>query len=75
MKFCIPLVAATALLAACAPGGPGGFIDSDVERGIAGAAIGYGTARAINGNGDRGAILGGLAGVFCDDVGGCSPSR
>ncbi|MCK0169203.1 hypothetical protein MWU52_16740 [Jannaschia sp. S6380] len=72
MKRILPLVAVTALLSACAPGG---FIDSDVERGLVGAAAGYGAAKVVKGNGDRGAILGGLAGVFCDDAGICSPSR
>ena len=64
------LVAATAFLSACAGGG----IDSDLERGLVGAAVGYGAAEAVDGNGDRGAIIGGLAGVFCDDAGVCSRS-
>ena len=78
------ILATTALLSACAPGGYnnaghgggyGRFVDSDMERGLVGAAIGYGAAKAIDGNGDRGAILGGLAGVFCDDAGVCGPTR
>ncbi|SDZ22081.1 hypothetical protein SAMN05444004_1088 [Jannaschia faecimaris] len=72
MKFIYPLIAATALISACAPGAA---IDSDMERGLIGAALGYGAAKAVNGNGDRGAIVGGLAGVFCDDAGFCSRSR
>ena len=72
MKFIYPLIAATALLAACAPGAA---IDSDMERGLVGAAVGYGAAKAINKNGGSGAIIGGLAGVFCDDAGVCSRSR
>jgi len=72
MKFVLPLVAATALLSACVQGP---LIDSDLERGLVGAAVGYGAAKAINGNGDRGAIIGGLAGVFCDDAGICTRSR
>jgi hypothetical protein len=72
MKFILPLVTMTALLSAC---GPGAVIDSDMERGLVGAAVGYGAAKAVNGNGDRGAIIGGLAGVFCDDAGVCSRSR
>lgn len=75
MKRIYSLVAAAALLSACAPGGPGSFIDSDMERGLAGAALGYGAAKAVNGNGDRGAIIGGLAGVFCDDAGVCYRAR
>lgn len=72
MKFIYPLIAAIALLSACAPGAA---IDTDTERGLVGAALGYGAAEAVNGKGGRGAIIGGLAGVFCDDVGVCSPSR
>jgi hypothetical protein len=68
MKLVLPL-ALVAGLTAC---GPGGVIDSDLERGLFGAAAGYGAARVVGGNGDRGAILGGLAGVFCDDAGVCS---
>ncbi|WP_372675428.1 hypothetical protein [Aquicoccus sp.] len=72
MKFIYPLIASTALLSACAQGAA---IDSDAERGIVGAAVGYGAAKAIDGDGGRGAIIGGLAGVFCDDVGVCSRPR
>lgn len=71
-KTLLPLVLAAGTLSAC---GPGGFIDSDVERGLVGAAVGYGAAKAVNGNGDRGALIGGLAGVFCDDVGTCARAR
>ncbi|CUH39391.1 hypothetical protein JSE7799_02117 [Jannaschia seosinensis] len=72
MKFTLlPLLAITALLAAC---GPNAAIDSDTERGLVGAAVGYGAAKAVKGNGDRGAIIGGLAGVFCDDAGICAPA-
>ncbi|TFL17944.1 hypothetical protein [Jannaschia formosa] len=69
-KF-LPLALAAALLSGCQTG----FIDSDVERGLAGAAAGYGIAKAVDGNGDRGAMIGGLAGVFCDDLGGCARPR
>jgi len=72
MKLVYSLIAATALVSACAPGAA---IDSDMERGLVGAALGYGAARVIDGNGDRGAIIGGLAGVFCDDAGVCNRSR
>lgn len=72
MKLVLPILVLTSSLAACAPGG---FIDSDVERGLVGAAVGYGAAKAMDGNGDRGAIVGGLAGVFCDDVGVCTRAR
>ncbi len=72
MKRILPLVAAMSLLTAC---GPGGFIDSDMERALVGAGLGYGAAKVVNGNGDRGAIIGGLAGVFCDDAGVCARAR
>jgi len=72
MKSIYPLIAATALIAGCAPGAA---IDSDLERGAIGAALGYGTAEALDGKGERGAIIGGLAGVFCDDAGVCRRPR
>ena len=71
MKYILPLIAAT-LLSAC---GQTAMIDSDMERGLVGAALGYGAGRALDGNPDRGAIIGGLAGVFCDGAGFCSPAR
>ncbi|SEN42310.1 hypothetical protein SAMN04488012_10447 [Palleronia salina] len=71
MKIVAPLLVSAALLSAC---GPQGVIDTDMERGLVGAAMGYGAAKAVNGNGDRGAIIGGLAGVFCDDAGVCRRS-
>ena len=69
MKLILPLLLGASLLSACAAGAP--RIDSDTERLLVGAALGYGAAKAVNGNGDRGAIIGGLAGVFCDDAGVC----
>ena len=71
MKTILPLALAAALLSACAPGAS---IDTDMERGLVGAAMGYGAAKVVDGNPDRGAIIGGLAGVFCDDAGVCSRS-
>lgn len=70
MKLFHALAIAT-LLTACGQAA----IDSDLERGLVGAAAGYGAASVIDGNKDRGAIIGGLAGIFCDDAGVCSPSR
>ncbi|MEQ6250891.1 hypothetical protein ABMC89_18555 [Sulfitobacter sp. HNIBRBA3233] len=72
MKTVYSLIAAAALLSACAPGAA---IDSDMERALVGAAAGYGAAKVVGGNGDRGAIIGGLAGVFCDDAGVCRRAR
>lgn len=70
MKY-LSILALTGLLTACGQAA----IDSDLERGLVGAAVGYGAASVVNGNEDRGAIIGGLAGIFCDDAGICSPSR
>lgn len=70
-----PILICGALVASLSACAPAGLIDSDMERGLVGAAIGYGAAKAIDGNPDRGAIAGGLAGVFCDDFGGCAPAR
>ena len=72
MKLLYPLVAVTALLSAC---GPTVALDSDVERGLVGAAVGYGAAKVLDENPDHGAIVGGLAGVFCDDAGICGRPR
>jgi hypothetical protein len=69
----LPLVATTTLLSGCV--GAGGIGESDTERALIGAALGYGVAEAVDGNGDRGAIIGGLAGVFCDNAGVCGQPR
>jgi hypothetical protein len=72
MKIIAPLALSAALLSAC---GPAGVIDSDMERALVGGAIGYGAAEAVGGKGERGAILGALGGVFCDDAGVCARPR
>ncbi len=46
-------------------------LQTDTERGLAGAAGGAVIADATGGNALTGAIIGGAAGVFCDDVGVC----
>jgi hypothetical protein len=61
------VAAALGLLAGCNTG----FVDSDTERGLAGAAIGAGTAAAVDGDVGTGAVVGGVAGIFCDDAGVC----
>jgi hypothetical protein len=58
----LTFISALALLAAC---------DSDAERGLVGAAGGAAIASATGGDGLTGAVIGGAAGVFCDDVGIC----
>ncbi|NSX56525.1 hypothetical protein [Parasulfitobacter algicola] len=53
-------VAVFGVLAAC---------DNDVERGAAGAATGAVIAGALDSSILAGAVIGGAAGVFCDDAG------
>jgi osmotically inducible lipoprotein OsmB len=57
------LVAVATALAGC--------LDTDAERGLAGAAGGAVIADVTGGNALTGAVLGGAAGVFCDDLGVC----
>ena len=59
----IALLLAILALSAC--------LQTDTERGLAGAAGGAVIADATGGNALTGAIVGGAAGVFCDDVGVC----
>ena len=53
-------IAAFGVLAAC---------DNDIERGAVGAASGAVIAGALDSSILAGAVLGGAAGVFCDDAG------
>ncbi|APX88955.1 hypothetical protein BV394_03765 [Brevirhabdus pacifica] len=46
-------------------------INNDLERGVVGAAAGAAIADATGNDGTKGAIIGGAAGVFCDDAGIC----
>ncbi|MBN8631906.1 MAG: hypothetical protein J0L76_13745 [Rhodobacterales bacterium] len=48
-----------------------GCLDTDTERGLAGAAGGAVIADVTGGNAVTGAVVGGAAGVFCDDLGVC----
>ena len=48
-----------------------GCLDNDLERGAAGAAAGAVIADVTDGNVVTGAVIGGAAGVLCDDVGVC----
>lgn len=43
-------------------------LDTDAERGLAGAAGGAVIADVTGGNALTGAVIGGAAGVFCDDL-------
>jgi osmotically inducible lipoprotein OsmB len=57
------LMAAALSLTAC--------VDTDAERGLAGAVGGAVIADATGGSALTGAAVGGAAGVFCDDLGVC----
>jgi hypothetical protein len=50
-------------------------INTDAERGLAGAATGAVLSDAFGGNAFTGALVGGTAGYFCDElnVPGCRP--
>ncbi|MEM9795614.1 MAG: hypothetical protein AAF919_03935 [Pseudomonadota bacterium] len=63
----IPALGLVTLLAACNTGG----LDTDAERGVAGAAIGAGTAAVLDGDVGTGIVVGALGGIFCDDAGVC----
>ncbi|WP_420859312.1 hypothetical protein [Marivivens marinus] len=56
-------------LAAIAITGLSACLDSDLERGLAGAAAGAVVADATGGNVVTGALIGGAAGATCDDFG------
>ncbi|MDP4032215.1 MAG: hypothetical protein Q8P60_05060 [Pseudorhodobacter sp.] len=62
----IKWVVAAAILSTLA-----GCLETDAERGLAGAAGGAVIADATGGNALTGALIGGAAGVFCDDLGVC----
>lgn len=61
-NWMVTAVASTFLfvLAACG--------DTDLERGVSGAAIGAVGSAAVDGDPLTGALIGGAAGVLCDDV-------
>jgi osmotically inducible lipoprotein OsmB len=48
-----------------------GCLATDTERGLAGAAGGAVLADVTGGSAVTGAVIGGAAGVFCDDLGVC----
>ena len=56
-------------LAVAAVLGLAGCIDTDLERGLTGAAAGALLADAVGGNALTGALIGGAAGATCDDLG------
>ncbi|MEM9795613.1 MAG: hypothetical protein AAF919_03930 [Pseudomonadota bacterium] len=63
-------IAALGLFVALSACNTYGF-DSDTERAVAGAALGAGTAAALDADLGTGIAIGALAGVFCDDAGVC----
>lgn len=62
----ITMLAAAALVTTLA-----GCLQTDTQRGLAGAAAGALVADATDNSALTGAVLGGAAGVFCDDAGIC----
>ena len=44
---------------------------TDLERGLTGAGLGAVTAIVLDGSVVVGVVVGGAAGVFCDDIGMC----
>ncbi|MEZ5777980.1 MAG: hypothetical protein R3E44_06425 [Paracoccaceae bacterium] len=60
------------ILAFALVGALAGCLDNDTERGLAGAAGGAVISDALGGNAAVGAVVGGAAGVFCDDAGVCN---
>lgn len=48
-----------------------GCVSTDAERGVIGAAGGAVIADATGGDALTGAVIGGAAGVFCDNMGVC----
>lgn len=62
----IKSLAAVALVATLA-----GCLQTDAERGLAGAAAGALVADATDNSALTGALIGGAAGVYCDNAGIC----
>ena len=61
-KFAIAIIAIAGLA---------GCLESDLERGIAGAGAGIVIADIFGGDSTTSAVVGAAAGVFCDDAGYC----
>jgi osmotically inducible lipoprotein OsmB len=60
-----------AIFAAASLAGLAACLNTDTERGLAGAAGGAVIADVTGGDALTGAVVGGAAGVFCDDLGVC----
>lgn len=63
------------ILAAVAVLGLAGCLDTDLERGLAGAGAGVVAAEAMGTDPAGTALAGAAAGVLCDDAGVCRPAR
>ncbi|MEL6516080.1 MAG: hypothetical protein AAFV31_04805 [Pseudomonadota bacterium] len=58
----------TAILGVAAVLALAGCGDTDLERGLSGAAVGAGASLVVDGDILTGAVIGGAAGVLCDDL-------
>lgn len=63
------------ILAAVAMLGLAGCLESDLERGVAGAGAGYVASEVLGTDRTASMLAGAAAGVFCDDAGVCRPAR
>jgi osmotically inducible lipoprotein OsmB len=63
------------ILAAVAVFGLSACLESNLERGVAGAGAGVVAANVLGTDPAATALAGAAAGLFCDDVGVCRPAR
>ncbi|MEJ6401417.1 hypothetical protein [Yoonia sp. 2307UL14-13] len=63
------------IIAAVATFGLAGCLDTDVERGVAGAGAGLVGAEVLGTDPTGTALAGAAIGVLCDDAGVCRPAR
>lgn len=63
------------ILAAVAMLGLAGCLESDLERGLAGAGAGYVGSQVLGTDPTGTMLAGAAAGVLCDDSGICRPAR
>ena len=63
------------IIAAVAVFGLAGCLDTDLERGVAGAGAGLVASEVLDTDPTGTALAGAAIGVLCDDAGVCRPSR
>ncbi|WP_108384409.1 hypothetical protein [Yoonia sediminilitoris] len=63
------------IIAAVAVFGLAGCLDTDLERGVAGAGAGVVAANVLGTDPAGTALAGAAVGVLCDDAGVCRPAR